>query len=154
MCISTHIFKFREIEYLDEDESLLSNQLFGWSHETSENERVSNEVSGSSQILNEVESVANEICSHIASTSNPAQGIAICNKCVQLEVELQKAKLVVLKLKKRCTDKVSEIKRLKAAEKRSRLAKCTLEDMLQEMKQKKWITDEGEDVLNVNKSLL
>lgn len=64
--------------------------------------------------------------------------------------ELQKAKLVVTKLQKRCTEKASEIKRLKAAEKRSRLARCTLEDMLQEMKQKKWITDEGQDVLNVN----
>lgn len=142
------------MEYLDEDESLLLDHFSGSPQEKNDENRVNNDVSGPSQASKENICVVNEVSSHNTCTSNPAQGSAACNKCVQLDVELQRTKLVVIKLQKRCTDKSSEIKRLKAANQRSKLAKCTLEDMLQEMKQKKWITAEGEDVLNVNKSHL
>lgn len=110
---------------------------------------MSNSVSVPTLELNEVECVANDISSHIPCTSNGSTLVSVCNKCIQLEIELQKVKLSVTKLQKRCSDKAAEIKRLKAAEKRSRLAKCSLVDMVQELKQRKLITAEGQDVLNV-----
>lgn len=64
--------------------------------------------------------------------------------------ELQKSKMTVEKLQKRCNEKAAEIKRLRAAEKRSRIAKCSLEEILCELKNKKWISNEGHAVLNVN----
>lgn len=131
---------------MDEDGPLLSAKFPDWPEEFNQNESC-NHVSIE---LNENECETNVIHSHISCTSNVPAQVSVCNKCVDVQVELQKAKIAVEKLKKKCSDKASEIKRLKAAEKRSRQAKCTLEEMLQEMKKKKWITDEGQDVLNVN----
>lgn len=87
-----------------------------------------------------------------ASNQNKAANIVIdiCSKCVQLEVELQKSKMVVAKLQKRCIDKTAEIKRLRCAEKRSKIARSSLEDIIREIKKKNWISVEGENVLNVN----
>lgn len=70
-------------------------------------------------------------------------------KCLQLEMKLQKSEIVISKLQKRCADKTSEIKRLRLSEKRSKLAEKTLEDLIHEMKEKNWISEEGRDVLNV-----
>lgn len=72
-----------------------------------------------------------------------------CSECIQLDLELQKTKAVVLKLQNRCAEKTAEIKRLRAAEKRSKLAKSSLNEILRELKENKWISSEGEDVLNV-----
>lgn len=74
----------------------------------------------------------------------------VCQKCTELNLELQKNKLVVLKLQKRCAQKSAEIKRLRAAEKRAKCAKMSLEEILREIKENKWISDEGQEVLKVN----
>lgn len=75
---------------------------------------------------------------------------AVCGKCVQVEIDLQKSKAVIKKLQARCVQKTAEIKRLRAAEKRSKIAKCNLGEMLREMKEKNWISNEGQEILNVN----
>lgn len=72
-----------------------------------------------------------------------------CLKCPQVNLQLQKSKLQIIKLKKQCAQKSSEIKRLRAAQTRSKLAKSSLEEIIREIKEKKWISDEGQDVLNV-----
>lgn len=73
----------------------------------------------------------------------------ICQKSINLDIQLQKAKSTIAKLQKKCADKVAEVNRLKAAEKRLRLSKCSLEEILRDLKEKKWISDEGENILNV-----
>lgn len=78
----------------------------------------------------------------------------ICKKCFELEVKLQKSQVVISKLQKRCAEKSAQIKRLRASEKRSKLAKKSLEDLLQDIKEKKWISDEGQNVLNVNNTCI
>lgn len=74
----------------------------------------------------------------------------LCTKCVQLEIEVQKSQVTISKLQKRCSEKTSEIKRLRLSKKRAQMAKKSLEELLKEIKEKKWISDEGRDVLNVN----
>lgn len=74
----------------------------------------------------------------------------ICVKSIKLDVELQKAKLIIAKLQKKCAEKSSQINQLKATEKRLRLAKYNLEEFLKKFKEKKWISDEGRHALNVN----
>lgn len=71
---------------------------------------------------------------------------------MDLDNQLQKSISIIAKLQKRCALKTAEVNRLKASEKRLRLSKCTLEEILRELKEKKWITDEGQSVLNVIKS--
>lgn len=135
---------------MDDDTSMLSSQFTGWPQQPNEHECVSNVISDPTAESNGVECVTNnEVPSHIVSPSSAPTQVSVCNKCVRLEVELQKVRLVVAKLKKRCSDKTAEIKRVKAAEKRSRLSKSNLEDMVQELKQKKWITAEGQDVFKI-----
>lgn len=98
----------------------------------------------------------NVVCQHLESQNiqrgqeNVGNISKVCTKCTQLEVELQKSKMAVEKLQKRCNEKAAEIKRLRAAEKRSRTAKCSLEEILCELKNKKWIYNEGQAILNVN----
>lgn len=70
-------------------------------------------------------------------------------ECIQLDIELQKAKLTIIKLQKRVSEKTAEINRLKASEKRHKLAKCNLVEILGELKNKKWISEEGQQTLNV-----
>lgn len=85
----------------------------------------------------------------IHQTPIDAEQQDICKNCLVLEVELQKSKMVIAKLQKRCADKTAEINRLRLSEKRAKLAKKTLEDLLKDIKNKNWISDEGRDVLNV-----
>lgn len=73
-----------------------------------------------------------------------------CNGCLQLELQLQKSQIVISKLQKRCCDKSAEIKRLRVSEKRSKMAKKSLEELLSEIKENKWISEVGQDVINVN----
>lgn len=73
----------------------------------------------------------------------------VCQNCVQQNVELQKLKATVSKIQKKCAQKAAEIKRLRAAEKRSKFAKKTLEEMLCELKENNWISDEGREALKV-----
>lgn len=75
----------------------------------------------------------------------------ICKKCLQMELKLQKSQATIAKLQKRCSQKTSEIKRLRVSEKRAKLSKKSLEDLLHDIKENKWISDEGQSVLNVNK---
>lgn len=74
----------------------------------------------------------------------------LCDKCVQIDTELQKSQMTIKKLQKRCAEKTAEIKRLRVSEKRAKMAKKTLEELLSEIKDKKWISDEGQNILNVN----
>lgn len=75
----------------------------------------------------------------------------ICKKCLETELKLQKSQIIIAKLQKRCSKKTSEIKRLRVSEKRAKLGKRTLEELLHDVKENKWISDEGQQVLNVNK---
>lgn len=92
-----------------------------------------------------------EVIEHspIAECSSSNQPKHVCEKCVKLDLELQKSKLTISKLQKRCIEKTAEIKRLRAIEKRSNFAKNSLQEILREIKNKKWISDEGQQVLNV-----
>lgn len=74
----------------------------------------------------------------------------VCHECVQMNLQLQKSKGTILKLQKKCAEKAAEIKRLRASEKRLKLAKNSLEEILCELKKKNWISDEGQEVLKVN----
>lgn len=74
----------------------------------------------------------------------------ICSKSIQLEFELQKARIIIDRLQKRCAEKAVQINRLKVAERRATLAKLNLEGIIKDIKERKWISDEGEQVLNVN----
>lgn len=90
----------------------------------------------------------NETC--IETPVEKPEETHICEKSIILDIELQKAKNVILKLQKKCAEKSAQINRLKASEKRQRLAKCSLEEILHDFKAKKWISKEGQSVLNVN----
>lgn len=94
-------------------------------------------------------SVLNKIC--FEPPIERDENVHVCQKSIDLDIQLQKAKSTITKLQKRCSDKSSEINRLKASEKRLRLSKCTMEEILRDFKEKKWISDEGQSVLNVNK---
>lgn len=91
----------------------------------------------------------NEIC--FEPPIERDKNVHVCQKCIDLDIQLQKAKSTITKLQKKCSEKTSDINRLKASEKRLRLSKCTLEEIFREFKEKKWISDEGQSVLNVNK---
>lgn len=153
MFISIFICDFRPIDFLDEDSSLLSS-FSGWPQEPNEHECMTN--TGRSLEINH-NGVMCDSFSRVTSNSNVTEKQAQianthdCCKCLQLEVELKKSKIEVLNLKKRCQNKAAEIKRLRAADQRSKSAKCSLEEMLREIKQKKWITDEGQAAMNVNR---
>lgn len=67
-----------------------------------------------------------------------------------MELKLQKYEQIIQKLKDRCTEKTSEINRLRAALKRIALSKTNMKELLQQLKDKKFITDEGHSVLQVN----
>lgn len=73
----------------------------------------------------------------------------VCRKCIQLDMDLQKSKQVIAKLQKKCREKNSEIKRLRASEKRAKIVKSSLEEIMRQIKEKKWISEEGEEVMNV-----
>lgn len=81
--------------------------------------------------------------------SQPNEHQNSCANCLKLDVRLQKSEMTIKKLQKRCADKSNEIKRLRLSEKRSKLAKKTLEELLCEIKDKNWISDEGRDILKV-----
>lgn len=137
---------------MDEDASLFSS-FSGWPQDHLEHECVTNPglsleisdngvTSGSSSPV-ACNSMATEKQTQITNTRN-------CGKCLQLELELKKAKIEVLNLKKRCHNKAAELKRIRASEQRSKSSKSSLEEMIREMKQKKWITDEGQAAMKVN----
>lgn len=104
------------------------------------------------EIIEYIPTANTSVCSSSYQPDNISNDI--CQKCIQLNLELQKSKCVIAKLQKRCTVKSAEIKRLRAAEKRSKFAKQSLEEILREIKAKKWISDEGQDVLNVIQRLV
>lgn len=135
---------------MDEDAALLSS-FSGWPQERNEHEGVPNHVS-SVEISDDAVtsgSFSHETCS---STEHQMQftNTQNCGKCLHLELELKKAKIEVLNLKKRCHTEAAEIKRIRAAEQRSKSSKSSLEEMIRELKQKQWITNEGQAAMNVN----
>lgn len=81
-----------------------------------------------------------------------ATQIHVCKKCIDLDIELQKAKSAIRKLQNRCAEKTAHINRLNAAEKRHKILKSSMEDILRQLKEKKWISEEGQNVLRVIKS--
>lgn len=74
----------------------------------------------------------------------------VCKKSLELQVQLTRANETIKKLQRRCAEKTLQLNRLKATEKRCRLAKKNLEEMVRDMKEKKWISDEGQLILHVN----
>ena len=93
--------------------------------------------------------VTEQMCECSAS-GQPSENLEnVCCKCVQLDMELQKSKQVIAKLQKKCHEKNSEIKRLRASEKRAKMVRSSLEEIMRQIKEKKWISDEGEEVMNV-----
>lgn len=67
-----------------------------------------------------------------------------------MELKLQKYDEVIEKLKKRCAEKTSEINRLRSALQRVALSETNMKELLQHLKDKNFITDEGQSVLQVN----
>lgn len=152
--INLFVFECREVECLEEDAPLFFDQFSGWPQETDEHSCVSKENPGRSQesIQQPSDCVMNNSSQATCSSDVPKKNARIetmCCNCVQLEIDLHKTKITLSKLQKRCHDKAAEIKRLRASEQRAKTAKYTLEEMIREMKQKKWISDEGQNVLNV-----
>lgn len=74
----------------------------------------------------------------------------ICSKSIYLELTLQRSKEIIKKLQKRCAEKTAEIGRLKSAVKRLAISKSNLKDVLHEIKERKMISDDGHQVLQVN----
>lgn len=74
----------------------------------------------------------------------------ICSKSIYMEMKLQKAEKIIENLKKRCTEKSSEINRLRSALKRVTLSKTNLKELLQQLKDRNFISDDGHNVLQVN----
>lgn len=140
---------FREsyaIEFLEEDAHLFENQQ---QHNvfcsTVKNNKENEAFSDWSQ-LEKFPEIIEETNHHTANNSSKS----LCTKCVQVEIEVQKAKITISKLQKRCGEKTSEINRLRLSQKRAQMAKQTLEDILKDMKEKNLISDEGRSILNVN----
>lgn len=77
-------------------------------------------------------------------------GEHICSKSIYMELKLQKAEETIAKLKKKVVERTSQVNRLQAALKRATLSKMHLKDVLQEIKTKNMISDEGYDILQVN----
>lgn len=159
-CIFTKIFNSENatIEYLEEDAALFEKPQLLASNQTSDkilqipsNDECKENVHDWSQFAH-LDEIGHTGHTHDTMAQSQSELLA-CNKCVQLQFELEKSKIVVSKLQKRCAVKTAEIKRLRVSEKRSKLAKKTLEDVLREIKDKKWISAEGQDVLNVISNL-
>lgn len=74
----------------------------------------------------------------------------ICSQSIYLELKLQRANDIIAKLQKRCHEKSAEIGRLRAALKRVTLSKSNMKEVLQEIKEKKMISEEGFTSLQVN----
>lgn len=155
------MFKFnsRDAEYLEEDgETSKSLPICNPSQNLNENFEVIDDWEQCDNFNEIIEYTpdCDVVCQHLDSQNtqrgqeNVENILKVCTKCTQLEVELQKSKTAVEKLQKRCKEKAAEIKRLRAAEKRSRTAKSSLEEILCELKNEKWISNEGQAVLNVN----
>lgn len=159
-CILSKIFNSENatIEYLEEDAALFekpqllaSNQVSDKILQNPSNDECKENVHDWSQFAH-LDEIGHTGHTHDTIVRSQSELLA-CNKCVQLQFELEKSKILVSKLQKRCAVKTAEIKRLRVSEKRSKLAKKTLEDVLREIKEKKWISAEGQDVLNVISNL-
>lgn len=131
------------IEFLDEDAHLFENHtVLGFDNENSnENDAIRD--------WSPLEGFTETIEPAYHRTTNKTSG-SVCTKCVQFKIEVLKSQITISKLQKRCSEKTSEIKRLRLSQKRAQMAKASLEELLKEIKEKKWISDEGRDVLNVN----
>lgn len=142
------------IEYLEEDASYFENQTQSLDllsdetiHRNEHNHIHGDTINDLSQFEALVDTLEKENTND--TTVNDKGKPNLCKKCLQLEVKLQKSQMVISKLQKRCADKTGEIKRLRLSDKRSKMANKTLEDLFREIKSKKWISDEGQEVLNV-----
>lgn len=74
-------------------------------------------------------------------------------KSFALELQLIKANETIEKLQKRCAEKTALINRLRASEWRLRLSRSNLQGILNDFKKKKWVTEEGQHILNVNEQI-
>lgn len=77
-----------------------------------------------------------------------------CPKSIQLEFDLQKAKKTIEKLQIGSKEKAAKINRLQKALNRSKLTNSNLKDLLNDLKNRKWISDEAHSILNVNSPCL
>lgn len=83
------------------------------------------------------------------TTSGSVDGEHHCSKAINLELMLLKAKETIKKLQTRCSEKTKDISRLRAALKRSEMSKYSLQEILNDMKENKMISDEGQHILSV-----
>lgn len=75
----------------------------------------------------------------------------ICSKSIYLELKLQRARETISKLQKRCADKTAEIGRLKSAVKRLAVSKTNLKELIEDIKQKNMISEQGhQNLIQVN----
>lgn len=74
----------------------------------------------------------------------------VCKESLQLQIQLVKAQETIKKLQKKCAEKSAQLIRLKASEKRAHVANFNLKEIIQDIKQNKWISDDGQIILNVN----
>lgn len=73
----------------------------------------------------------------------------ICSQSINLNLKLQRANETIAKLQKRCSEKKSEIDRLRSALKRAKLSKFNYKELLEEIKEKNMISEEGHHILQV-----
>lgn len=64
-------------------------------------------------------------------------------------MKLIRANETIKKLQKRCSEKTAQINRLKVSEKRHLLLKKSLQEIVRDIKEKKWISDDGQRILHV-----
>lgn len=148
-----------EIEYLEEDTALLVGLPQEFFSEIDFSSDQSEKDIRDVQILND--SSQNDDLNESTECSNyrpqspgtyacqHGEKENICPSCIQLEIRLQQSNILISKLKKRCAEKTAEIVRLRAAEKRAKFSNKNLHEMLDEFIAKKWVTEEGQDVLKV-----
>lgn len=64
-------------------------------------------------------------------------------------MKLIRANETIKKLQTRCSEKTAQINRLNVSEKRHQLSKKSLQEILRDIKEKKWINDDGQKILHV-----
>lgn len=74
----------------------------------------------------------------------------ICSQSIFLQLKLQQSNEVIERLKKRCSERTKEVARLRASLKRVTMHKMNLKEILDEIKEKKMISEEGHQILQVN----
>lgn len=71
----------------------------------------------------------------------------ICSETIELEIKLIKVNETVDKLSSKCCEKAKEIARIRAAEKRAKISISNMQQILNQFKDDKIISNEGHEKL-------